>query len=121
MERFKWLLNESDITENVCKSCAICCEIDIKMNWKDRRQFDWLHVMVEKHDHIQKTPKGVRIRCSHLEGSDVLGFKCGIYDKRPQLCSDFNCVSWAKVNNDLEVYNRVLDKLGITDDNMEKV
>ncbi len=113
MKYFKWKLEESDITENVCKSCAICCEIEIKPSWKDQRKMEWLKAIVENHEYIQNTGNGIRIRCSHLEGSVVLGYKCGIYNQRPQLCKDFNCVSAAKVTNNLEQYNRVLDKLGI--------
>ena len=109
----RWPLQETDITEEVCKGCAICCEIEITPNWKDPRQMEWLRAIVDKHEHIRATEKGIRIRCSHLEGSDALGYQCGIYNERPQLCADFNCVSWAKVSNNLTQYNRVLEKLGI--------
>jgi Fe-S-cluster containining protein len=43
----------------------------------------------------------------------VMGWRkmgCDIYDDRPQLCREFNCVSWAKYTNDLTQYNRVLEK-----------
>ena len=110
----EWPLNEADITENVCKNCAMCCQVEIKMNWQDPRKTPWLHVMVEKHDNIEAADSGILIRCSHLEGSDEVGYQCGIYDTRPQLCKDFNCVSWAKVNNDRELYDKVLDRFGIT-------
>ena len=113
MSIVEWPLQEADITESVCKSCAICCEIEIKPNWKDPRQMEWLRAIVDKHNHIKDTAKGIRIRCSYIEGDDEIGYKCGIYNERPQLCRDFNCVSWAKVSNNLEQYNKVIRKLGM--------
>ena len=50
---------------------------------------------------------------SGCPSNDEIGYKCGIYNERPQLCRDFNCVSWAKVSNDLEQYNKVIKKLGM--------
>tara|TARA_R110002020_G_scaffold212966_3_gene419663 strand:+ start:205 stop:621 length:417 start_codon:yes stop_codon:yes gene_type:complete len=112
----EWPLQEKDITEKVCQSCGICCEIEIKPNWKDPRQFEWLEAIVENHDNITATRKGIRIRCSHLKQTKMgwLKMECDIYDKRPQLCRDFNCVSWAKYSNDLTQYNRVLERAGLT-------
>jgi len=104
----EWPLQEADITEDVCKGCAICCEIEIKPNWEDPRQLEWLHAIVENHDNIQNSERGIKIRCSHL----IDNYKCGIYERRPKMCRDFNCVSWAKVSNNLTQYNKVLDKLG---------
>ncbi len=107
-----WPLQEEDITEEVCQSCGICCEIELKPNWKNSRQFEWLHAIAENHDNIQSTDKGIRIRCSHLK-ERVMGWRkmgCDIYDDRPRLCREFNCVSWAKYTNDLTQYNRVLEK-----------
>jgi|TARA_Y100000310_G_scaffold120686_1_gene119466 hypothetical protein len=112
----EWPLQESDITEDVCKSCGICCEIELKPNWKKPRQFEWLHAIVENHDNITDTGKGIRIRCSHLrktKHSTHPYWECDIYEDRPQLCSDFNCVSWAKYSDDLTQYNMVLKKLGM--------
>ena len=100
----RWPLQESDITESLCTKCALCCEIEINPSWKDPRQMQWLHAIVEKHEHIEATKTGIKIRCSHLVDN-----KCGIYEERPQLCSDFNCVSWAKVSNNREQYNKVLN------------
>ena len=112
----EWPLQESDITEDVCKSCGICCEIELKPNWKKPRQFEWLHAIVENHDNIETTEKGIRIRCSHLRKTKHAThpyWECDIYEDRPQLCSDFNCVSWAKYSDDLTQYNMVLKKLGM--------
>ena len=57
---------------------------------------------------------GVRIWCTHLKGGNGEGWECGIYNRRPQICKDFNCVSWAKVSNNKELYNEVLKKIGMT-------
>ena len=113
----EWPLQEEDITEDVCKKCAICCEIELKPNWKNPRQFEWLSAIVEGHDNITETKKGIRIRCSHLRQTKYATephWECDIYETRPQLCRDFNCVSWAKYSDDLTQYNRVLKKMGIS-------
>jgi|TARA_Y100000310_G_scaffold1807_1_gene2269 hypothetical protein len=112
----EWPLKEEDITERACKSCGICCEIELKPNWKSPRQFEWLRAIAEGHDNITNTEKGIRIKCSHLRQTKHATdphWECNIYEDRPQLCRDFNCVSWAKYSNDLTQYNRVLKKLGM--------
>ena len=119
----EWPLQEKDITENVCKSCGICCEIEIKTNWPDARRFEWLGAIVENHDNIVSIDKGIRIRCSHLKQTKHATnpyWECDIYETRPQLCRDFNCVSWAKVTNDLTQYNRVLKKMSLNSDKLMK-
>ena len=108
-----WPLKEADITEDVCKTCGICCSMELKPSWIDPRMMNALEVMVEHSPDIIFIGNGIRIRCSHLKGNDSVGYECGIYDRRPQLCSDFNCVSWAKVSNNLDQYNKVIKKLGI--------
>ena len=114
-----WPLQESDISEDVCKRCALCCSMDLRPGWADPRMMDALKVMVEKSPDIEFTRQGIRIQCSHLRKikvSNVVAnefWECSIYDKRPQLCKDFNCVSWAKVSNNRDQYNRVLKKLGV--------
>ena len=48
----EWPLQEKDITEDVCKTCGICCEIEIKTSWPDVRRIEWLGAIVENHDNI---------------------------------------------------------------------
>ena len=112
----EWPLHEKDITEEVCQKCGICCSMDLKPSWKDPRMMAALRVMIEGYDNITFTGDGIRIHCSHLKETKMewKSMKCDIYDDRPQLCRDFNCVSWAKVSNNLEQYNRVLHKIGLT-------
>ncbi len=124
MEYFKWPLKESDINSEVCGKCGICCSMELKPSWHDERMMKALEVMVQGHENIMFLGNGIRITCSHLKKSSDFGnasYRCNIYDSRPQLCRDFNCVTWAKVSNNLDQYNRVLDKLGIKYGNMEKV
>ena len=119
----EWPLQEKDITEDVCKRCGICCEIELKPNWTDSRRMFWLGAIVENHDNITQTGSGIRIRCSHLKQTKHATnpyWECDIYEDRPQLCRDFNCVSWAKVTNDLTQYNRVLEKMGLNSDKLMK-
>jgi|GEM_PF-2449051 Fe-S-cluster containining protein len=112
-----WPLKEKDITNAVCKSCALCCS----MEWKpggDERMMDGLRAMVEPDGVMTRGLEwigdGVRIWCTHLKGGNGEGWECGIYNRRPQICKDFNCVSWAKVSNNKELYNEVLKKIGMT-------
>ena len=111
-----WPLYEKDITSEVCKQCALCCS----MEWTphaDQRMLDCLEAMVSQdgvlNRGIEFIGNGIRIWCSHLRGNNEEGWECGIYDRRPQLCKDFNCVSWAKVADDKTIYNQVLHKLGM--------
>ena len=119
----EWPLQEKDITEDVCKTCGICCEIELKPNWTDSRRMFWLGAIVENHDNITQTGSGIRIRCSHLKKTKHATdphWECDIYEDRPQLCRDFNCVSWAKYSNDLTQYNRVLEKMGLNSNKLMK-
>ena len=119
----EWPLQEKDITEDVCQRCGICCEIELTPNWTDSRRLPWLRAIVENHDNITQTGSGIRIRCSHLKKTKHATdphWECDIYEDRPQLCRDFNCVSWAKYSDDLTQYNRVLEKMGLNSNKLMK-
>jgi hypothetical protein len=119
----EWPLQEKDITEDVCKRCGICCEIELTPNWTDSRRLPWLRAIVENHDNITQTGSGIRIRCSHLRQTKHATnphWECDIYEDRPQLCRDFNCVSWAKYAGDTTQYNRVLEKMGLNSNQLMK-
>ena len=119
----EWPLQEKDITEDVCKRCGICCEIELTPNWTDSRRLPWLRAIVENHDNITQTGSGIRIRCSHLRQTKHATnphWECDIYEDRPQLCRDFNCVSWAKYAGATTQYNRVLEKMGLNSNQLMK-
>lgn len=107
----EWFIEEKDITSEVCQKCGLCCEIEYGV---PDRLFEWVDVVVEDYDHIERTKKGIRIRCSHLEETADGLVSCNIYETRPKLCKDYNCVSWAKSSDDLTQYNRVLVKLELS-------
>ena len=110
--RMLWPLKEEDITEKLCKQCGLCCSMELKPKWTDKRMMDALRVMVEKSPDVTFIGDGIRIKCSHLRQTTYAenpSWECSIYDDRPQLCEDFNCVAWAKVSNNREQYDQVLD------------
>ena len=111
--RVLWPLKEEDITEKLCKQCGLCCCSELKPQWgEDKRMMDSLRVMVEKSPNITFFGDGIRIQCSHLRQTthtENPTWECSIYDNRPQLCEDFNCVAWAKVTNNRTIYDQVLD------------
>lgn len=112
MKYATWPLQEKDVTSELCGKCGICCSVDIKPKYRtpdyETRYMEFLEVIVSGHEDIEFIGDGITITCSHLKDQ-----KCSIYDTRPQLCRDFNCAAWAKVSNNREQYNRVLQHLGI--------
>jgi Fe-S-cluster containining protein len=47
-------------------------------------------------DHLRVSDTGeVFLTCTHLDKENGV---CTIYEERPQICRDYNCVSWAQVN-----------------------
>ena len=117
MERNKvkehWPLKEQDITQDLCKRCGLCCSMDIRPQWADKRMMEALRTMVEKSPDVTFLGDGIRIKCSYLrqtKHAETPEWECSIYEDRPQLCEDFNCVSWAKASNNRTQYEQVLEK-----------
>ena len=109
-----WPLQEKAIPGELCQTCGLCCEMTISVGDSEAvRQIEFMKAVVEKHSAIKDLGDGVvSIRCSHLRETKS-GWKrmeCSIYDRRPQLCKDFNCVAWAKVSNNQELYHQVVAK-----------
>ena len=120
----EWPLQEKDITGDLCKRCGLCCELTIGVDESDPRQVGFLRAVVENYTTIDFLGEGrISIRCSHLKQTKLSTephWECDIYETRPQLCRDFNCVSWAKVTNDRTLYNRVLGKMGLNSNKLMK-
>ena len=110
-----WPLQEKDITHELCKRCGLCCELTIACDTDDPRQLEFYRAVVENNPEITFIDGTLSIRCSHLRQttlSDSPQWECDIYEDRPQLCKDYNCVSWAKVSNDTSRYDQVLEIAG---------
>jgi Fe-S-cluster containining protein len=120
-----WPLKEKDITSDVCKRCSICCtiEVDVSLNPvggvpEDSVKFinDNSNSLMNKGNpymgKITQTRDGFMVACIHLDHKDDGTYECGIYNMRPRLCKNFNCVEWAKESGNLYQYNQALEKLG---------
>ena len=108
----EWPLQESDITSEVCEACgARCCTIALPMPWTDDRKIEWFNTVVEKMEGVKALENGLyAFTCGYL-GKDN---KCTIYETRPQMCRDYNCVAWTKVNGqDFSTLNHVLESIGM--------
>ena len=109
-------IHESDVTSELCQRCAVCCNICLKIPESNSRYRRFLRTIgLEVSPAVDAggldccdREHGIRVdlgHCMHLEqvGDLLQGsrFACRIYGSAeyPQLCADFNCVSWAKVND----------------------
>ena len=112
----------ADITEELCRKCAYCClNTLIPVTLDDRTYEYFLTVGIDvKRDAVD--PEIGIINggaCQHLIQDDGC-YGCGIYESRPKLCKDYNCVAWAKVAGEdseivryaLNVYNSLLKSHG---------
>ena len=90
----------SDITEHVCLNCAKCCEQTVNIPLDDRF-YDYL---VFRGERVTRDPRDSNVGILNLGHCKYLVFenglrKCSVYEDRPQMCKDFNCVAWAKCQN----------------------
>lgn len=85
-----------DVNSELCIRCGACCKISIPLSLDDRThefyQVVGLDVTINEHPEIG--PALEVGYCQHMEIKDGF-YKCQIYDSRPQLCRDFNCLAWA--------------------------
>ena len=81
------------------------------MPFTDDRKIEWFNTVVDKLDGVEALDNGLySFTCGYL-GEDN---KCTIYETRPQMCRDYNCVAWTKVNGqDFSVMNHVLESIGM--------
>jgi len=117
-------IHERDIGPELCRRCAECCRIRFKLANTDSRYRRFLRQIgyrvlpaaaegradcCEKR-HDARVDTGY---CQHLEITEQGGdrrFRCRIYRTKdfPDLCAQYNCVSWAKVNDDYHEQNATL-------------
>ena len=94
MKYFEWPLNEEDITSELCAKCGMCCNWPLDISDKQERAIDFFEAVMEGREGIEKVGHGVyKLWCVHLKDH-----RCSIYEDRPQMCRDYNCVSWAQVD-----------------------
>ena len=104
-------LEPEDIDGDLCMRCGECCKIKIEILGNET-YFEFVREMLE--EPLRAAYPDLRIYlkqaddkefivldlgyCRHLDRStDATGEErlvCGIYDRRPQVCRSFNCVSW---------------------------
>ena len=103
-------LEPSDITSEVCQKCTAtdihCCQLALgSPGPNDLQQYELFEVMMGGNNpklHHGKNGELI-LTCSHLKNG-----QCDIYEDRPQLCRDFNCVVWTKQFRNPVHYNKVL-------------
>ena len=106
MENFKTQklgeLRPSDITSSVCNKCIKkgpphCCEMTLNDASPTPMFMELIKRAVEGYgDHLRVSDGGeIILTCSHLDKENGV---CTIYKDRPQICRDYNCVSWAQVD-----------------------
>lgn len=87
-----------DITSNLCLHCGECCKIYIPVKGDDR-YFEFLQMIgLDVYKINQNNGRVFLGYCKHLSILNGI-YKCEIYDLRPQLCHDFNCLAWASYTN----------------------
>ena len=117
-------IHERDIGEALCRACAACCRVTFKLpdtNSRYRRflrQTGWTVLPPARDDradccdakHDATVDAGP---CRHLVSEDRGGttlHRCTVHGTaaHPDLCADFNCVSWAKAHDTYSDRNSLL-------------
>jgi len=99
IEKKTWEVDSTYITSEVCAKCIKqgsphCCEWPIGSNYSPR-YMEVLERAIEGSPDLRITDKGqLMLTCTHLNKEQG---SCNIYKDRPQMCDDYNCVTWAKV------------------------
>lgn len=92
------IIDYRDITSEVCMQCGECCKIYLPVKG-DKRYFEFLEKTGVNFEKISENLGRVYLGyCIHLKISDG-SYMCNIYNERPQLCRDFNCLAWARYTN----------------------
>ena len=117
-------VSHRDVSSRLCRRCAACCRISLTIKNTDTRYRKFLRktgftvlppaepgssdCCDKKHD--IKIETGT---CKHLiAGSDEQGelYSCALYGtpEYPELCADYDCVSWARRDDTYSPGNRIL-------------
>lgn len=82
------------ITEDICIQCARCCKVTLRQPW-NQNQEEYLKAMFEHTPKVDVVREGNQIGvvnwCSQLQPD----LTCGIYEKRPKICQNYNCFKMA--------------------------
>lgn len=99
------MLDYKDITEELCILCGACCSIYIPITG-DARYINFIKEIglpyIEENSKTLRLYLGPCPKLKEIKEGDITKYYCTIYQNRPQLCRDFNCVAWAKVSNKYE-------------------
>jgi hypothetical protein len=119
-------IHERDIEAQLCQFCAACCKITFKLRDTNSRYRRFLRQIgyellpapepgqtdccKKKHDVTVNMGYCKHLAMEHHQEGDV--YRCEIYKKGdlPDLCAQFNCVSWAKANDNYVESNALLAK-----------
>ena len=94
-------LRPSDITSSVCNSCIKsgpphCCQILLGVDHSPMSLELAKRGSEVYEDHLRVSEHGeIILTCSQLDEENGV---CTIYEDRPQICRDYNCVSWTQVD-----------------------
>lgn len=107
-------LTPADVGSALCTRCGECCRVKIYIPG-DAAYGEFIAAVLEaplrasypdmviRHERAASGENVVLDLgyCHHLErGADPGGhptFRCGIYERRPEVCSNFNCVAWGRL------------------------
>ena len=114
-------IHERDVTSELCQRCAKCCEIDVAISSADSRYRRYLRGVAfnvsppsaESSDDCCDKVHDITLHlgpCAHLRATkneDGTLYTCALYGdvRRPQLCEQYNCVSFAKALNQYHLKN----------------
>lgn len=119
-------IHERDISSRVCRLCAACCRIKVLIPNTDSRYRTFLRKI--GYSVLPAAPAASADCCDKVHDATLdLGwckhlrlptadssstYACSIYGSPefPQLCAQYNCVSWAKSSNKYNPQNELLRK-----------
>lgn len=117
-------IHERDIGPALCQRCGECCRVRLRLANTDSRYrrflrkigYEVLPASAVGRDDCCDARHDARVDmgyCQHLEitgSEDARGFCCRVHgtDDLPDLCAQYNCVSWAKARGEYDERNGML-------------